>query len=252
MDEDQQPLLDSEERIISNIGITAIKIKAAIRSLVIITLIYIISIFVWWIGLNTYGFTYEALEVTDPLVKSGHRISGKLAWSIVQDICVNPHPYNSQENLLVYQKLMDRLEGLQRQFRNLSCPYQASFDISDPDSVNMTTHHLSHQVYYESNNIVARVRGKSNKSFLVSAHYDSVSTSYGVTDDGIAVGSIIAVMEAILAYSCHEQLEYSIIFLINNGEEIGLLGGTSFLLHPWFQHVKGFMNLGFVEIVHER
>ena len=41
-----------------------------------------------------------------------------------------------------------------------------------------------------------------------------------------------------------DPLEYDIIFNFNNGEEMGLFGGYSFLLHPWFKAVKAFINLG--------
>jgi len=34
-----------------------------------------------------------------------------------------------------------------------------------------------------------------------------------------------------------------VIFNINNGEEMGLLGGYAFLLHPWFKNIKAFINL---------
>ena len=98
--------------------------------------------------------------------------------------------------------------------------------------------------YFESNNLNVRINGTNKKlpALLLSAHYDSVPSSFGVTDDGMGVASMLGV----LYYYSHKdtpQPSRTIIFNFNNDEEFGLRGATSFLSHPWFKQIKYFLNL---------
>jgi hypothetical protein len=81
-------------------------------------------------------------------------------------------------------------------------------------------------------NIVARVSGtNSSKPILLVAHYDSVSTSPGASDDGAAVA---ALLETLRALKSSAPLKNDVIFLFTDGEENGLLGATAFVReHPW-------------------
>lgn len=81
---------------------------------------------------------------------------------------------------------------------------------------------------------------------------DSVSTSYGATDDGGGV----AVALALIRHFIHHPVEHTLIFNINNAEEDGSLGAAVFMGatlnsttetgqgHPWKKYVKAFINLG--------
>lgn len=212
-------------------------------------LIYSISIGIWAILLSSWGFAQEVLENTNPLVLKGSRTSGRRAWSVVESIAQHPHPYNSGLNDKVAEYLNSQLLSLQKSTsswpntRNCS---NVAFEIAPPDSVNVSVPYEEHTIYYESSNILTRIKGKSDEAILVSSHYDSVAMAPGATDDSIAVGSMMAVMEAVLNHICHDNIkfEYSIIFLWNNAEEIALLGADAFVLHPWFKDVKAFINLG--------
>ncbi|KAF9122710.1 hypothetical protein BGW39_009553 [Mortierella sp. 14UC] len=91
----------------------------------------------------------------------------------------------------------------------------------------------------------------SQAALLVSAHFDSVSTSYGATDDGGGV----AVALALIRHFIHHPVEHTLIFNINNAEEEGSLGAAVFMGapansttetgqgHPWKKYVKAFINL---------
>lgn len=96
-------------------------------------------------------------------------------------------------------------------------------------------------VYFESSNIIVKVEGKNPNisALLLSAHYDSVPTSHGATDDGKG----IACMLALLDYYSNNRPDRTIIFNFNNNEEFGLLGAKAFLEHKWFHLVKYFLNL---------
>ena len=55
---------------------------------------------------------------------------------------------------------------------------------------------------------------------LFSAHYDSVSTAPGTTDDGMGVVTLLQMVE----YLANNRKKRTAIFNINNGEEDGLHG----------------------------
>lgn len=48
----------------------------------------------------------------------------------------------------------------------------------------------------------------------------------------------------LLRYFIQNPPRHTIIFLLNNFEEGGLLGAKSFIQHPWYASVKLFINLG--------
>ncbi|SRR6266550_5899484 len=60
-----------------------------------------------------------------------------------------------------------------------------------------------------------------------SAHYDSVSTGFGVTDDGIGVVSLLQLVEHLVK----NRPRRTAIFNINNGEEDGLHGAQAFVYY---------------------
>ncbi len=93
-------------------------------------------------------------------------------------------------------------------------------------------------------NIVARLAGAeggSDKALLVVAHYDSVPTSFGASDDGAAVAGML---ETLRALKSGPQLKRDVIFLFTDGEEVGLLGAQAFAeSHPWAKDVGLVINL---------
>jgi len=89
-------------------------------------------------------------------------------------------------------------------------------------------------------NLVARLPGRRREAVLVSAHYDSPPESVGAADDGVAVAVIVELARALAAGA---PLEHSVIFNVNDGEELGLLGATAFTGHRWMRDVRAFVNL---------
>ncbi len=75
-------------------------------------------------------------------------------------------------------------------------------------------------------NILARIPGDARAdTLLLSAHYDSVPAGPGATDDGVGVATMIEVARAIR----NERFRNTILFLITDGEEDGLLGAEAFV-----------------------
>jgi len=83
--------------------------------------------------------------------------------------------------------------------------------------------------------------GESADAVLLAAHYDSVPAGPGISDD--AVGTA-AVLEVARALKSRPTTRHSIIFLVDDGEEGGLLGARAFVnRHPWAKEIRAAVNL---------
>lgn len=78
------------------------------------------------------------------------------------------------------------------------------------------------QAYFEGSNVLAKINGTKPElnSVLFSAHFDSVSTAPGATDDGMGVATLLSLAE----YFSKHQPKRTVVFNINNAEEDGLYG----------------------------
>jgi hypothetical protein len=91
-------------------------------------------------------------------------------------------------------------------------------------------------------NVIARLPGTGNtKAILIVSHYDSVSTSYGASDDGAGVA---AMLETLRALKTGPALKNDVILLFTDGEEPGLLGAEAFVNeHPFAKNLGVMLNL---------
>ncbi|HEY6467759.1 MAG TPA: M28 family peptidase [Candidatus Acidoferrales bacterium] len=93
------------------------------------------------------------------------------------------------------------------------------------------------------NNVLARIDGTDTTggAVLLAAHYDSVPAGPGASDDG---ASSAAVLEIAHDLKSLPRPRHSIIFLVDEGEEPGLLGARAFVdWHPWAREVRAAVNL---------
>jgi hypothetical protein len=92
------------------------------------------------------------------------------------------------------------------------------------------------------NNVLARVAGAGiGKAVLIATHYDSVGAGPGVSDD---LASVAATLEVLRALAAAPRLPRPVVVLIDDGEEIGLLGARAFAAdHPWADGVGAVVNL---------
>ena len=110
--------------------------------------------------------------------------------------------------------------------------------------------------YGESTNVFVYIRGEDDEhgdwweseekysgqgGVLVNAHYDSVSSGFGATDDGVGVVTILQLISHFTTEG--NQPKRGIVALLNNGEEKGLYGAHNFLRHPISQFTHTFLNL---------
>ena len=113
--------------------------------------------------------------------------------------------------------------------------------------------------YFEGNNLIVYIRGTEDEhgewwnpspysphghgkgGVMVNAHFDSVSTGYGATDDGVGV---ITALQLIKYFTTPGNTpKKGVVALFNNGEEDGLYGAKAFLSHPMASFVHTFLNL---------
>ena len=90
-------------------------------------------------------------------------------------------------------------------------------------------------------NIVARVPGTSNtRALMLAAHYDSVPTGPGASDDGAGVATLL---ETLRALKSGPPLRNDLILVFSDAEELGLIGARAFAdAHPWMKDVGLVLN----------
>jgi hypothetical protein len=91
-------------------------------------------------------------------------------------------------------------------------------------------------------NVLARLPGRGNgTAILVDAHYDSVFTGPGASDDGVGVAVMLETLRALRA---GPPLDNDVVFNLSDAEEVGLLGAAAFVeRHPWAADVGLVLNL---------
>lgn len=75
---------------------------------------------------------------------------------------------------------------------------------------------------YNSSNVIAYKKGKSNKEIIVGAHYDSVAAGRGSDDNASGVGVMLEAAEVLK----NIKTPYSIKFVAFGAEEVGLQGSN--------------------------
>ncbi|MDF1660166.1 MAG: M20/M25/M40 family metallo-hydrolase [Planctomycetota bacterium] len=91
-------------------------------------------------------------------------------------------------------------------------------------------------------NIFARLKGNGDLgALMLASHYDSVSRGPGAGDAGASVASILEIARIMQQ---RPTPNHDIVFLLTDGEEIGLLGAKLFCEeHPWAKEIKAVINL---------
>ncbi|HXX70731.1 MAG TPA: M28 family peptidase [Candidatus Acidoferrum sp.] len=91
-------------------------------------------------------------------------------------------------------------------------------------------------------NVVARLEGTGESgAVLLAAHYDSVPAGPGDSDDGTGAATVVEVARALKSLP---PRRHPIIFLLDEGEEEGLLGAQGFVdSHPWAKEVRVAVNV---------
>jgi Peptidase family M28 len=189
------------------------------------------------------------------------------AWLDLQELTASHHPYNSHSNDQVRDWLLLRIESILAEQETVApsdteprvhvfSDLSSNLTFSSPGSVTGAgASGLS--IYFEGTNIIVYVRGSedgddnwwkdpkgkpnNDGGVLVNAHYDSVSTGFGATDDGVGV---VCILQLIRYYTTPGNApKKGLVALFNNGEEDFLNGARAFSQHPLSRFPHTFLNL---------
>ena len=214
----------------------------------------------------------------DPIPFKGINLTE--AWQDLQLLTGTYHPYNSRSNDLKRTWLLERINQILDRnhvavkhkpivrphpiVRNDTITKKAGAYLFDDIASNLTFSSPGSasssgglSVYFEGTNIIVYVQGSEDDSsewwtepkgkphdkggVLVNAHYDSVSTGFGATDDGIGV---VTILQLISYYTTSgQQPKRGLVALLNNGEEDYLNGARAFSQNPLAKFPHTFLNL---------
>ncbi len=140
----------------------------------------------------------------------------------------SPHILGSEQNQVVRQHIVAVLERMGYEVEvqeEIACRAQTS-DFSSCGEVH---------------NIMTRLPGREKgPALMLTAHDDSVPTTAGAADDGMAVAGILEMARILKEQGAHRN---TIIFLLTDGEELGMLGAQGFVSeNPWAEDVAVVLN----------
>jgi hypothetical protein len=153
--------------------------------------------------------------------------SGERALAVLRELAGDgsPHPIGSAANAAVRDRILARLRQA-----GYAPEVQQSFACAQ-------THPHCGRV----ENIVARLEGTAHDgAILLMAHYDSVGSGPGISDD---LAGSAAILETARALKAGPPPKNPVIFLWNDGEEAGLMGSKAFADSPLAREVKVVLNL---------
>lgn len=170
----------------------------------IITFLFIVAI-----GLTAF---YDIQPPSPlPATAADSLFSADRAAGYIRDIARGPHPLGSRANLKVRAYIVRQLDALGLHPRLDTAVVTGSY---------RGIHYAASVV-----NIIARIPGTANtKAILLMAHYDSVPTGPGASDDGSGVATILETLRALKA---SHPLKNDIIAVFTDGEEVGMMGGQA-------------------------
>jgi hypothetical protein len=168
-----------------------------------------------------------APPVPKPESVPANEFSAGRAGRILADLAGDgrPHPVGSPENARVRDRVIATLRGF-----GYTPEVQTGFTCGRSGSCARVE------------NVIARLEGSEpGAAVLLMSHYDSVGAGPGVSDDLVGTA---AVLEVARILKTGPQPRNSVIFLIDDGEEAGLLGARVFAdRHPASSEVKAVVNL---------
>ncbi len=164
-----------------------------------------------------------------PLDAAPSEFSGERARALLQRLVGDnvPHPLGSAANAQLRDRIVGALQDL-----GLEPTLQSGLMVCSHYGVCGTP-----------TNILARIAGTQSgeHAVLLAAHYDSVAAGPGASDDVAGVACVLEIARVLQRLPRPRQ---SIILLLDDGEEPGLLGAQAFVQHqPWAATVSAAVNL---------
>jgi Peptidase family M28 len=141
--------------------------------------------------------------------------SATRAMTQISAIADDPRPVGSPEHSNARAHLIDQLESLGWRTQVQESIGMYDFGADGTQSIAAVA------------NVIATKPGTaSTGTVLLAAHYDTVAGSPGAADDGIGVGVLLETARALSTASAPRN---TIMILLTDGEEVGLLGAEAFV-----------------------
>lgn len=156
-----------------------------------------------------------------------NEFSAERALPHVRELAHTPRPIGSKANAAAREYLVQQLSLL-----GMNAQVSANVGVYNG---------FGTVVAANTYDVLARLPGAdSSGAIMLMAHYDSVPSGPGASDDAAAVA---AVLESVRALKSGPPLKNDLIVLFTDGEEEGLLGAEAFVAsHPWSKDVALVMN----------
>jgi Peptidase family M28 len=162
-----------------------------------------------------------------PATAPPNQFSAERARNLLYQMVGNdvPHPIGSPDNDHVRQFIVDQFTRL-----GYDPQVQTAFACDEYGTCGLVK------------NVLARLDGSEpGAAVLLAAHYDSVPAGPGASDDGAGAAAVLEIARALKSMPVPR---HSIILMIDDGEEAGLLGARAFVnYHPWAHEVRAAVNL---------
>lgn len=142
--------------------------------------------------------------------------SAERAMEDLEVVAGEPHPIGSSEQKRVRDYILGQAEAL---------------------ALSTEVQRAEVETGYTTENVIVRLPGTADsaRDVLITAHYDSATSSPGAGDAGV---SVVAMLESMRVLEAGESLENDIVFLFTDGEELGGPGAETFVnRHPAAENV---------------
>lgn len=194
---------------------SSLGLRRILSSAVVLALIFVLSIF------TAQPPAPKPARIAPTEFSAGRAVE-TLRRILREDV---PHPAGSAADALVRQRIMDEFTKL-----GYEPQVQTAFACSDYASCATVS------------NVVARLDGTgAGGAVLVAAHYDSVPAGPGDSDDGTGTATVLEIARALKSLPART---HPVIFLLDEGEEDGLIGAQGFVdSHPWAKEVRVAVNV---------
>ncbi|KAI1501069.1 hypothetical protein F5X99DRAFT_383780 [Biscogniauxia marginata] len=196
---------------------------------------------------------------SNPTLYSGLNLTK--SWIGLTELSRFYHPFNSRKNDDVHNWLLLELEEIKRRNQADDTSVVVFEDtVSNITAFDFVRGTTSTGTYFEGTNIIVYIRGQDDPpgrwwedgdyttdkvigrgGVLLNAHYDSVSTGYGATDDGMGCMTIMTLVDYFSR--AENQPRRGIVALLNNNEEDFLWGAQAFGNSPFMPFCHTFLNL---------
>jgi hypothetical protein len=186
------------------------------------------------------------------------------AWADLQHLTNGYHPYNSRRNDQVRRWLLGRIDAILERNGAAAGGAASPAVVFDDVTSNLTfgSFDSAVSVAFTGTNIMVYIRGtedeprgwglptdpddqdppkSSNGGVLVNAHFDSVPSGFGATDDGVGVVSVLQLISYFTTKG--NQPTRGVLALLNNGEEDYLNGAYAITQHYMSKFPHTFLNL---------